>query len=250
MKNAKNIFAMILAVVTCVGAMTACSSPSTGTPNESTGSTTPATKPSDSTQTTETILGLVTGVTSEKLTVNKYTAEGKVTDFAALDITKLTKTDKTEEIAINKETKYSVAEKGALKNATAEALVPGAMVALTKDNKGAQQIVVLAAPTKAEADQLGKVTFVGSDFLLMTLYTSAEKITDYTKLDTATLTAGETVVYVYLNGEVKYQQVSEGSLADAAATDVKADTLIAAATGEDGKLQVIILPAPAESTPE
>jgi len=247
------ILAMILAVVTCVGALTACNNSSSGAGSESTGSTKPGTGSTEGTENTgkqEAVIGFVTEKGNYYLTLNKYTAEGEVSDFAALDITKLTKTEETAEVTVGEKTKYSLVEKGKLTDAAADAVTEGAMIAVTKDEKGVQQIIVLAAPAKLENDLLGKVTFHGGNFLLVNVHTTEEEITDYTTLDTSKLVAGEKEAYVYLPEGVKFQTVTDGALAETEGANLKVDSLIAVTADEDGNVQIIILPAPAENEPD
>lgn len=92
-------------------------------------------------------------------------------------------------------------------------------------------------------DIIGEVTYVGTSYLSLSSYESESEISDYTTVDTSTLTEVGSTEYVYPDDSAEYYTVSDGVLVSATSDDVVASCLIAVTTDTDGTQQIIILKA-------
>ena len=92
-------------------------------------------------------------------------------------------------------------------------------------------------------DVIGEVTYVGTSYLSLSTYESTSEITDYTTLDTSTLTEVGGMEYVYPDDSAEYYTVSSATLVSAAYEDITAGCIIAVTTDTYGIQQIIILQA-------
>lgn len=90
-------------------------------------------------------------------------------------------------------------------------------------------------------DVIGEVTYVGTSYLSLSTYESTSEITDYTTLDTSTLTEVGGMEYVYPDEAAEYYKVDSATLVAASYEDITAGCIIAAVTDETGIQQIIIL---------
>ena len=90
-------------------------------------------------------------------------------------------------------------------------------------------------------DLLGEVTYVGTSYMSLTTYESANEITDYATLDVSTLTEIGGMEYIYPDEAAEYYKVDSATLVAASYEDITAGCIIAAVTDETGIQQIIIL---------
>ena len=94
----------------------------------------------------------------------------------------------------------------------------------------------------ANEDAIGQVTGVSEDGVIsLEYYEAAEPVEDYAALDPATLTDAGESGEVTPDSDARYYVVDGGALADAAAEDVTAGSMIAVTAGEDGVQEIILL---------
>ena len=94
-----------------------------------------------------------------------------------------------------------------------------------------------------EEDVIGEVTYVGTSYMSLTTYESANEITDYATLDISALTEVGGMEYVYPDDNAEYYMVSNAALVSCAYEDITAGCIIAVTTNASGIQQIIILQA-------
>lgn len=155
MKHSTRYIALSLTVaLACLAVLTACS----GDKSESV-SQAPSTAPSSSqaaSGSTEpaaeqtTVMGEVTYVGSDYISVTTYTGGEDVTDYTALDVAGLTATDETVSIDTNETTEYFRVESGMLNAASREDVTTGAFIVSDFDEEGKQQIILIQSSVVAD----------------------------------------------------------------------------------------------------
>ncbi len=100
---------------------------------------------------------------------------------------------------------------------------------------------------EAEETIVGQVSYVGSEYISVTLCTGAEDTQDWAALDTATLTVSEETASIDTDDATGYLAVRSGLTEAASREDVTVGAYIAAYTADDGTLQIILLESPAQS---
>lgn len=118
------------------------------------------------------------------------------------------------------------------------------------DTQEAAESVTESAEAEAEGDVIGEVSYVGSTYISVTVYTSEAEVEDYTLLDVSTLAATEETASVNTDDDTTYCRVEDGALADAVREDVTKGSVVAFTTSEDGAQQVIILAEAEEAEAE
>ena len=88
---------------------------------------------------------------------------------------------------------------------------------------------------------MGKVSYVGSGYISVTVYTGGEDATDFTALDTSALTATDETRSVDTGDETEYLQADAGMLSTAAREDVATGAFIVSTWDEDGTHQIILI---------
>ncbi len=90
-------------------------------------------------------------------------------------------------------------------------------------------------------DVIGEVTYVGTSYLSLSTYKSADEITNYASLDVSTLTEAGGMEYVYPDDSAEYYMVSSATLVSASYENITAGCLIAVTADASGVQQIIIL---------
>ena len=103
---------------------------------------------------------------------------------------------------------------------------------------------------EAEETIVGQVSYVGSEYISVSVCTGAEDTQDWAALDTATLTVSEETASIDTDDATEYLAVRSGLTEAAAREDVTVGAFIAAHTTDDGTLQIILLAATAQSDAE
>ncbi len=100
------------------------------------------------------------------------------------------------------------------------------------------------------SDAVGAVTYVGDTYLTIDLYEADTEITDYTELDSVTLSDTGDSETVSLDSDAVFQYVSAESLYSTTIDDIAVGDIVAITTDEDGLQEVIILDYDADNVIE
>lgn len=100
------------------------------------------------------------------------------------------------------------------------------------------------------SDIVGAVTYVGDTYLTIDLYEADTEITDYTELDSVTLSDTGDSETVSLDSDAVFQYVSAESLYSTTIDDIAVGDIVAITTDEDGLQEVIILDYDADNVIE
>ena len=153
MKHTKKYIALTLAMALgCLAVLTACSGNKSTSTSQSTG-TSASQAASGSTEETaaqETVMGEVTYVGSNYISVTVYTGGEEATDFTTLDVSGLTASEDTESIDTTDATEYFKAEAGTLNAATRDDVSTGTFIVSTWDEGGNHQIILIEVDTAAD----------------------------------------------------------------------------------------------------
>lgn len=153
MKHTKKYIALTLAMALgCLAVLTACSGNKSTSTSQSTG-TSASQAASGSTEETaaqETVMGEVTYVGSNYISVTVYTGGEEATDFTTLDVSGLTASEDTDSIDTTDATEYFKAEAGTLNAATRDDVSTGTFIVSTWDEEGNHQIILIEVDTSAD----------------------------------------------------------------------------------------------------
>ena len=162
MKHTKKYTALCLAMALgCLAVLTACSGDKSTSQAQSTAASA-SQAASGSTEETaqETVMGEVTYVGSDYISVTAYTGGEEVTDYTTLDVSTLTASEDTESIDTTDATEYFKVESGMLNAATREDVTTGTFIVSTFDEEGSHQIILIetaaaddSAVTVTDADE-------------------------------------------------------------------------------------------------
>ena len=145
MKKKKNLLVALMALMLCAGLLAGCS----GDEDETTAAATEAeTETEEETDTEEETaqadwIGEVTEITDTALTVQLYESDTVIADYTDLDAVTLTDTGTTREIDLEEEASYQYVSAGVLYTTTQATLTEGDFVAVTTDEDGQQEIIIL-----------------------------------------------------------------------------------------------------------
>lgn len=157
MKKYAKPIALLLAVVMCIGIMTACTSNAGNDEDDystdDTGLNTNISADDDSgtddavddgeEEIPSDLVGKVSSVTEESIYLTLYESDIEATDFAALDLTTLTASGSWEEVTVTEETSYWFMESGTETSAALSDVTVDSMIAVTEDENGVQKIIIL-----------------------------------------------------------------------------------------------------------
>lgn len=91
----------------------------------------------------EDIMGKVSSVSSDLITMTEYTSDIEAGDYATFDISTLTETSVTRYIYLDSDTEYYIVESENLVEATIDDVTEGAMIAETTSEEDVKQIIIL-----------------------------------------------------------------------------------------------------------
>lgn len=94
---------------------------------------------------------------------------------------------------------------------------------------------------EAQADVIGKVTYVATTYISVTVYTADAEVEDYALLDMNNLTESEEAQSISTYSYTEYYKASGGTLTAAARDDIETGVMIASTTSEDVQHRIIIL---------
>lgn len=103
---------------------------------------------------------------------------------------------------------------------------------------------------ETDEDIIGEVSYVGSSYISVKVYTTEGEVEDYASLDIGTLTASEVTDSVSTDSDTEYYRVDKGSLISASREDVEKGDIIASTISEAEIHQIIILSGETEETTE
>ena len=205
MKKHARPLALLLALVLCVGLMTACTNNAANDEDYNTANDTSLNSNSDSTTSSEetltdeieeapaNLIGKVSSTSDASITLTTYEADTEEIDYATLDLTTLTATGSWEEISVTEETTYWLMESGTETSAAFTDVTVDSTIAVTQDESGMQKIVILEK-AQAEGDEVlepifAEVESIAEDGTLMLMVYAAEDtevitdVTDYAAVD-------------------------------------------------------------------
>lgn len=265
MKKYAKPIALLLAVVMCIGIMTACTSNADndedgGTTNNTslntdTGSDIDTTN-SDDTVTDENeeapadILGKVSSVSDTSISLTVYESDTEEIDYAALDLTTLTATGSWEEVTVTEETSYWFMEAGTETSAALSDITVDSMIAVTEDENGVQKIIILEkAESRGDEEAetiLAEVESIAEDgTLTLMLYAleDAEATTDavdYTDVEWENYVyAFDTMEYV-LPDNATIQYAGDYSLTTTDSAAIEVGTMLVIYQDETGSDMIIV----------
>ncbi|WP_394959667.1 hypothetical protein [Candidatus Allofournierella merdavium] len=152
----KQIALCLAAALASVAVLTACSggaestAPASGSTASASGSGSAAHEASQ-----ETVMGMVSYVGSDYISMTRYTGGEEATDYAALDVSGLTATQETVSVDTTDATEYLKAESGMLSAAAREDVTTGAFIVSTYDENGTHQIILLPAAASSDESTSG-----------------------------------------------------------------------------------------------
>lgn len=155
MKHTRKIIALTLSLaLASLAVLTGCSSGTSSTAQTGSSSSAAGSASASTSQQAaqETVMGKVSYVGSDYISVTVYTGGEDVTDFTALDVSGLTESDETRSIDTTDTTEYLKAESGMLSAAAREDVATGAFIVSTCDENGTHQIILIESAAPATTD--------------------------------------------------------------------------------------------------
>ena len=155
MKHTEKYIALCLAAALgCLALLTGCSGDESVSQTQSTASASSqaASGSAGETAEQETVMGEVTYVGSNYISVTAYSGGEDVTDFASLDVSALTATEETKSIDTTDATEYFKAEAGILSAADREDVTTGTFIVSTWSEEGVHQVILLQEGDTAQTD--------------------------------------------------------------------------------------------------
>lgn len=155
MKKRLGIMAVCMAMLLCAGVLTGCSettseeeeTSSTVISSSDAGDETDADSASSETESdasqTEDIIGEVTYIGSSYLSVNVYESDTEISDYTSLDSVTLSDTGESESITLETDAVFEYVSSGYLYSATQDDIAEGDIIAVTTDEDGNQEIIIL-----------------------------------------------------------------------------------------------------------
>lgn len=201
MKKYAKPLALLLAVVMCIGLMTACTGGTDDDENDySTDDTGLSTDfgsddntyaddmlDGENNEIHSDLIGKVSSVTEESIYLTLYESDSEEIDFATLDLSTLVATGSWEEIAVTTETTYWVMDAGTEVSALLSDITVDSMVAVTQDETGVQKIIILEQTenTDGVTPIFAEVESVSDDGTLTLMLYSSEstEVLDYAAID-------------------------------------------------------------------
>lgn len=207
MKKHARPFALLLALVLCVGLMTACTNNAANGEDDNTANDTSLNTNVDADSTTDNseasadegeeapanLIGKVSSTSDTSITLTTYEADAAEIDYATLDLATLTATGSWEEISVTEETTYWLMESGTETSAAFTDVTVDSIIAATQDENGMQKIIILEK-AQTEGDEVlepifAEVESIAEDGTLMLMVYAAEDtevitdVTDYVAID-------------------------------------------------------------------
>jgi hypothetical protein len=188
------------------------------------------------------IIGKVTYIGTNYYIVSPCSYPETVTDYASIDINKLTERSGSKYIHLRDNTEYLKAKDGELTTVLSHQIRIGSLIARTTTEDGKDQIILLkqAPNLKETADTIGEVVYAGT-YITVTLYTSPEEVEDYATLDVNTLTNTGIQGFVYTYSYSNYYIAENGQLNPYKRENIEKGDIVVENTDAEGKHNIIIL---------
>ena len=260
MKKYAKPIALLLAVVMCIGIMTACTSNAGNDEDDystdDTGLNTNISSDDDSgtddavddgeEEIPSDLVGKVSSVTEESIYLTLYESDVEEIDFASLDLSTLTATGGWEEIAVTAETTYWVMAAGTEVSALFSDITVDAMIAVTQDEYGTQKILILEQAEHLESEENNPI-FAAVDSiseegtLTLMLYTSENTdVLDYTAVDWSGYTyAFDTMDYIIPDDAI-IQLVGEQTVTAADSSAITEGAMLVIYQGSAGLTEIFV----------
>ena len=162
MKTKLRFLSIAMMLMLSIGLLAGCGSSDSTDSTDSSGSTdstdsSDSTDDSDSTYSSgssdeEDVIGEVTYISTLSISLDVYEADSVVEDYAALDTSTLTATGSSDTVTLESDVEYYYISDGALVSATSEDIVEGDMIAITTDDSGVQQVILLMQNDSSDTD--------------------------------------------------------------------------------------------------
>ena len=151
MKKLTSLVSILMAMILCVGLLSACSdsttdeSLSSDNGSDITSDTDDGANDSssDDSQLSNDVIGKVTSIDSSYIVIDAYEADSEITDYTMLDGITLTDALTTDTITLETDAVFEYVSSGVLYSTTLDGVAVGDMIAVTTDEDGLQQIVIL-----------------------------------------------------------------------------------------------------------
>ena len=152
------LLSIVMVIVLCASFLSACSDASTSNGRESQNSSDTRDNTDDSTSNTDTseddsssddsqlsndVVGKVMSIASTYIRIDIYEPDTKIADYATLDGIILTDALTTDTVMLETDAAFKYASSGILYTTTQDELAVGDMIAVTTDEDGLQQIIIL-----------------------------------------------------------------------------------------------------------
>ncbi|MCD8037444.1 MAG: hypothetical protein LUE88_08750 [Clostridiales bacterium] len=95
--------------------------------------------------------------------------------------------------------------------------------------------------TEVQENMVGAVSYIGSSYISVEIYTSDDEIENYAILDSSTLTLTEDAASITTDDDTEYYRAAKGLLIPIERDDIEKENMIASVTTEDGVHQMILL---------
>lgn len=265
MKTKKKLLAMTLVLALCAGVFSGCSSNTQNDPDEDTIATS-STEATEEIAVSADIIGEVTYVGTAYLSLSSYEAPEKVTDYAALDVSTLTEVGDTQYVYPDDEAEYFLVSDNTLVVAGYEDIANGCIIAVTTDDTGSQQIIILKTAqedipedtatetteeTQTSAFLAAEVTAVNEDGSLTLLhYISAydTAIDDYGAVDFTQFVPDETTSEYEIPDDSLIYLAENGELTELNADQIAVGDMLVIYIDDSDVTNIVVYPPETEVT--
>lgn len=162
MKRKTGLLSILMAMVLCVGLLSACSddtSTNSGDSQSGNNSSNIVSNTDDSTddngsdesELSSDVIGKITSVDSSYILIDIYEANAEITDYTSLDGVALTDALSSDTVTLEIDAVFKYVSSGTLYATTIDGLSVGDMIAVTTDEDGLQQIIVLEYSTDSDS---------------------------------------------------------------------------------------------------
>ncbi len=157
MKQRTRLLSLCFVLLFCISVFAGCSSSSTeddatdsdatdtatDTETETPVDTVSDTNTGDGTEQADDLIGEVTYVGESDITISIYESDTEIADYASLDGVTLTDTGNTDTVTLDSDAQYKYASSGLLYDTTLSDIELGDMIAVTVNDDGVQEIIIL-----------------------------------------------------------------------------------------------------------
>ena len=266
MKKTKGILALLVVIALCIGIFAGCG---TSTPtyddDDTIGDLSDSSDNDTLTDDAEDIIGEVIYVDTSYFSVSAYESDCAIDDYASLDIDTLTDTGITEYVYPDSSAEYYIVSDGALLSASFDDVLSGCLIAVTTDDYGTQQIILLRGAEDVSSDSvddtnvtdeatdiIAEVTAINDDGTLeLSLYEvwdETVEITDYASVDlTNYYDSYMTQTYTIMDDAV-VAVAADGVLTEVTSEEIVAGDFIVVHIDDEGITNITVYHTEEDST--